>query len=50
MERLADAALGAGGRVVCVIPDGLFGREIAHTELTELHEVRTMHEGFAAHV
>ena len=44
MGELADAALGAGGQVVGVIPAGLFGREIAHTELTELHEVRTMHE------
>lgn len=44
MGELADAALGAGGRVVGVIPAGLFGLEIAHTELTQLHEVRTMHE------
>ncbi|MGN6676175.1 MAG: TIGR00730 family Rossman fold protein [Streptosporangiaceae bacterium] len=44
MGELADAALGAGGRVIGVIPAGLFDREIAHTELTELHEVRTMHE------
>jgi len=44
MGELADAALGAGGRVVGVIPTGLFDREIAHTELTEMHEVGTMHE------
>ncbi len=44
MGELADAALGAGGRVIGVIPTGLFSREIAHTELTELHEVGTMHE------
>jgi uncharacterized protein (TIGR00730 family) len=44
MGELADAALVAGGRVVGVIPTGLFDREIAHTELTELHEVRSMHE------
>jgi uncharacterized protein (TIGR00730 family) len=44
MGELADAALGAGGRVIGVIPTGLFDREIAHTELTELHEVGTMHE------
>jgi uncharacterized protein (TIGR00730 family) len=44
MGELSDAALGEGGKVVGVIPTGLFDREIAHTELTELHEVRTMHE------
>jgi uncharacterized protein (TIGR00730 family) len=44
MGELADAALGAGGRVIGVIPTGLFSREVAHTELTELHEVGTMHE------
>jgi uncharacterized protein (TIGR00730 family) len=44
MGELADAALGAGGRVVGVIPTGLFDREIAHTDLTELRQVRTMHE------
>ncbi len=44
MGALADAALVAGGRVVGVIPTGLFSREVAHTELTELHEVDSMHE------
>jgi len=44
MGELADAALGAGGRVVGVIPTGLFDREIPHTELTDLHEVGSMHE------
>ena len=44
MGALADAALAAGGRVVGVIPTGLFSREVAHTELTELHEVGSMHE------
>jgi len=44
MGELADAALSAGGKVVGVIPTGLFDREIAHTGLTELHEVATMHE------
>ena len=44
MGELADAALGAGGRVIGVIPTGLFSREVAHTGLTELHEVGTMHE------
>jgi uncharacterized protein (TIGR00730 family) len=44
MGALADAALAAGGRVVGVIPTGLFSREVGHTSLTELHEVGTMHE------
>jgi uncharacterized protein (TIGR00730 family) len=44
MGDLADAALDAGGRVIGVIPAGLFTREINHTGLTELHEVASMHE------
>ena len=44
MGVLADAALDAGGRVIGVIPVGLFSREVGHTGLTELHEVATMHE------
>src|SRR5256886_15797583 len=44
MGVLADAALGAGGRVVGVIPRALWDREIGHGGLTELHVVETMHE------
>ena len=44
MGTLADAALAAGGRVVGVLPRGLFEREVAHTGLTTLHEVGSMHE------
>lgn len=44
MGVLADAALDAGGRVIGVIPVGLFSREVGHTGLTVLHEVATMHE------
>jgi uncharacterized protein (TIGR00730 family) len=44
MGELADAALGGDGRVVGVIPVGLFAREVNHTGLTELHEVGSMHE------
>ncbi|MGV3758586.1 MAG: TIGR00730 family Rossman fold protein [Actinomycetota bacterium] len=44
MGTVADAALAAGGRVVGVIPRGLFTREIAHRGITELHEVDSMHE------
>jgi hypothetical protein len=44
MGELADAALGHGGRVIGVIPAGLFAREVGHTGLTELREVASMHE------
>ena len=44
MGAVADAALAAGGRVIGVIPTGLFRREVGHTGLTELHEVGSMHE------
>jgi uncharacterized protein (TIGR00730 family) len=44
MGVVADAALGAGGRVIGVIPAGLFAREIVHPGLTTLHEVASMHE------
>ena len=44
MGTVADAALSAGGRVVGVIPVALLEREIAHTGLTELHVVASMHE------
>jgi uncharacterized protein (TIGR00730 family) len=44
MGALADAALAGGGRVIGVLPRGLFRREVAHQGLTELHEVRSMHE------
>jgi uncharacterized protein (TIGR00730 family) len=43
MGEIADAALASGGRVVGVIPTGLFEREITHRGLTELHEVASMH-------
>src|SRR4051794_5416898 len=44
MGELADACLLAGGRVVGVIPVGLFSREVGHTGVSELHEVGSMHE------
>lgn len=44
MGTVADAALEAGGRVVGVMPVALVEREIAHTGLTELHVVASMHE------
>jgi uncharacterized protein (TIGR00730 family) len=44
MGVVADAALAAGGRVIGVIPEPLATKELAHTGLTELRVVRTMHE------
>jgi len=44
MGTLADGALAAGGEVIGVIPRQLVEHEIAHTGLTDLHEVNTMHE------
>lgn len=44
MGVLADAALAGGGEVVGVLPRGLFSREVAHTGVTELIEVGSMHE------
>src|SRR5262245_16449531 len=44
MGVLADAALEAGGRVVGVIPRFLVAKELAHTRLSELHVVETMHQ------
>lgn len=44
MGELADACLARDGRVVGVIPVGLFSREVGHTGITVLHEVKSMHE------
>jgi uncharacterized protein (TIGR00730 family) len=44
MGALADAALAADGEVLGVIPRALEAREIAHTGLTRLHVVGSMHE------
>jgi hypothetical protein len=44
MGELADAALAEGGRVIGVIPAGLFAREVGHTGLTEWREVTSMHD------
>jgi uncharacterized protein (TIGR00730 family) len=44
MGVIADAAIGAGGRAIGVIPRALVEREIAHRGLTTLHVVETMHE------
>jgi uncharacterized protein (TIGR00730 family) len=44
MGVVADSVLAAGGEVIGVLPRALFRREVAHTHLTELHEVSSMHE------
>jgi uncharacterized protein (TIGR00730 family) len=44
MGELADAALAGGGEVIGVIPEALVQQEVAHTGLTELRVVRSMHE------
>jgi uncharacterized protein (TIGR00730 family) len=44
MGVLADSVLGAGGRVIGVIPRHLVAREIAHAGLSDLRVVNSMHE------
>lgn len=44
MGALADGALAAGGEVTGVIPRGLVDRELAHSGLTDLRVVATLHE------
>ena len=44
MGVLADSALACGGEVVGVMPRHLVELEVAHSELSELHVVDSMHE------
>ncbi len=44
MGAVADGALAAAGRVIGVIPEALAGKELAHTGLTDLRVVGSMHE------
>ena len=44
MGIIADTVIAYGGRTYGVIPRALVDKEVAHTGLTELHEVTTMHE------
>ena len=44
MGIVADTVIAYGGRTYGVIPRALVDQEVAHTGLTELHEVTTMHE------
>jgi TIGR00730 family protein len=44
MGALADAALAGGGEVIGVMPRHLVDREVAHTALSALHIVDSMHQ------
>lgn len=44
MGVIADAVLQAGGTAIGVIPQSLLDKELAHTGLSELRVVKTMHE------
>ena len=44
MGAVANAALGAGGQVIGVMPQALVDREIAHLGLSEMHVTQSMHE------
>lgn len=44
MGLIADSVLAGGGRVFGVIPTALVNLEVAHSGVTELHRVETMHE------
>jgi uncharacterized protein (TIGR00730 family) len=44
MGVVADAVIEAGGEAYGVIPQALIDLEVAHTGLTELHIVTSMHE------
>lgn len=44
MGLVSDAVLDAGGEAVGIIPGHIADKEIAHTSLTRLHIVETMHE------
>jgi len=44
MGVLADAHLAGGGKAIGVIPQALVDLEVAHTGLTQLHVVDTMHQ------
>ena len=44
MGTLADAVLAAGGYVTGVMPEALVAKEVAHTGLSDLRVVSSMHE------
>jgi uncharacterized protein (TIGR00730 family) len=44
MGAVADSVLAAGGKVIGVIPQALVDKEVAHTGLSDLRVVGSMHE------
>lgn len=50
MGAVARGALDAGGEVIGVVPERLIAREVAHTSLSEMRVVGSMHERKAAFV
>lgn len=44
MGVIADEVLALGGHVTGVIPQALMDKEVGHTQLSQLHIVRNMHE------
>ncbi len=44
MGKVADTVLAGGGHVIGAIPEALAIKEVAHSGLTELHVVDSMHE------
>jgi len=44
MGALADTVLSAGGQVTGVLPRALFDREIAHSGVSDMRVVQSMHE------
>ena len=44
MGRLADTMLAGGGKVTGVMPSALINREVAHTGLSDLRVVDSMHD------
>jgi uncharacterized protein (TIGR00730 family) len=44
MGVVADTVLAEGGKAIGVIPQSLVDRELAHSKLTALHIVHSMHE------
>ncbi|NES82779.1 MAG: TIGR00730 family Rossman fold protein [Moorea sp. SIO2B7] len=47
MGIIADTVLAAGGEVIGVIPEFLVSGEVAHSGLTKLHIVKSIHDRFA---
>ncbi|RME81385.1 MAG: TIGR00730 family Rossman fold protein [Planctomycetota bacterium] len=44
MGLLADSVLEKGGKVIGIIPESLYEREVGHNGVTQLHIVKSMHE------